>query len=437
MNLANLAKILIILSLLRGTGSLGQPYVGLAPSTSALSQAEALTSTARGSDCLFYNPANLANERPHLGILGVEATADRDSVERVRDYQSQDSKLVSGEDFALDEFYRKLNSDKPINLKSTARILDLVLPFFAISTIGVIKASSNRNTDSYHMNTYTDVGIIGGLGLSFMGFSLGVSRFSVLRAGLESNPSLSQFAVIDDAIKSDTFSDELLPFDEFTSFQYGSVAGTNIGALFQIFSENPSSIGIAVLNVGSANSSSKSSIKRKDFKDLETKLFTEAEKHGITVSVPEKIPQMLNVGANLAYGNSDDPLFARIACDYQDIGGDFIEHKLAIASELSLVLTDEAALASAWPFYSSDRIVYHMGLLGLRSFVSVRPSSYLSYGLGMSFHFGTQMQLSLLKLDINAFELKALSNDNSIDSGEINERDKIGVSAKLALTLIF
>ena len=426
-----------MLTILNSNISLAHQFIGLSPSISALSQSEAITSTAQGTDCLFYNPATLPVQRPHLSILGVEGNTDRDSISRVEDYQSGESAVISGEDFALEEFYKKLNSDKPIRLSTTARVLDLVLPYFSLSSIGSVRASSARNIDSYTMKTEADIGAIGGVGFSIWRFSFGLARYGLLRVGVESSPSTAQFNAIDTAIKDKTFTPQLLPFREFTSFQYGGLNGTNAGLLFRFLPDNQSGIGLAVLNAGSAKSSRKAPIDREDFRQLENELFNEAQSHSLELTVPADIPQIINLGTNLAYGNPEEPFFAQIAIDYHDINGDYIQNKLAIASEVALILTDKAALASAWPVYSRDNLVYHMGLLGLRGFFSIRPSSYLSYGIGMSFHFGTQMKISLLKLDVDAFELKTLESDNSIDTTQINELDLLGLSAKLALTLIF
>ena len=412
-------------------------FVGLAPSASGVGQAEALTSTAQGSDCLFYNPASLPLQRPHLSLFGVDANTDRDSVSRVEDYQTGDYAFISEEEFALEEFYHKLNSDKPINLSSTARLLDLVLPYFSLGTFGVLRASSGRISDSYYMNTSVDMGAIGGIGFSIWRFYFGFAKYALLRAGVRSTPSAEQFDVIDNAINDKSFSPSILPFRDFTSIEYGGLNGSNLGFMFQPLPDNLSSVGVAVLNVGSPKFSSKAPIKHKDFDKIEDELILEAQSHSIELERPEELPQMVNVGASLAYGNPEEPVFARIAADFHDMNGSYIDNKLAIATEFGLVLTDQAALASAWPIYSRDSLVYHMGLLGIKGFFSIRPKSYLTYGFGMSFHFGTQMKISILKLDINAFELKTLKENNTVDTTQIHELDLVGFNAKLALTLIF
>ena len=315
----------IFLVFFNGINAFANHSVGLIPSTDSLGRAEAITSAPNRTDALFYNPASLPWQSVHIGIAGIEFSSDKDSIDKTE--ASSQSQQTSDES-VLKDFYQKLNSEHPIEISSTARLIQIVLPFVSVSSFAKAEANSQkvRGTDAYHaMKTKFTMGLIAGLGFSIKRLSFGYSTYGLIKSSIESSPTEDQLSTISNAIENNNFDENTVPFRDFTRFYYGGARGSNAGVQWQLFDDNPSSIGIAVLNIGDTKFKKETPFEREDVKEIEETLTEESQVHNITLELPQEIPQMLNAGIALGYGKRDSIGKFRVALDYNDINGDVIE----------------------------------------------------------------------------------------------------------------
>lgn len=427
-----MSLILILLSIMLAPVSLAQSWVGLAPSAEARGRGEAVTADAHGSDVLFYNPALLRRQRFSLRILGVEMNSDESSVKLAKDaYENGE------EDFTLAEVYSKFNSSAPSFFSSTARALDIVTPYAAISSFASVSGGSFMPTVTpdqlpyYDMSFVADAGVIAGFGVGIKKLSLGYSQYTLTRAQINTTPLESTIDQIRTEADAGTLAETEIAFREFTRFFYGSTRGHNAGMSIELFDDNPSNISVSVLNIGGSRFTEKSPVNRQDFRAAEDKLLEEANTYNIELSTPSDLPQMTNAGISLNYALSDTALNTGLAVDYHDIEGDTVEHKLAASWHFGLELPDKLAMLTATPVFKHEKHVIHAGLLGIKAFGGARVGSYGTEGLGASFHVGYNQLVSVVRIDLEAYRIHPLAGNPD------NITPSIGGKAAIGITLIF
>lgn len=422
---------LMVLSCLAiAVDALGASQVGLVASTSSWGRAEALTSSARGSDALYYNPALQAFNRFSLRLLSIEVATDKNSVnETVEKYQNG----IDPRKFTVGDFYRRLDSEKPISTETMARLLDITVPYLGVSSIADLKVSSRRlpDTSAYDMRVSADVGGIAGFALSFKGIAIGYSQYQITRAVVASSPSDDQMSKIRQAVAADELTDQTVPFRDFSSFQYGGARGHNIGFAFRPIGDNPTGLALSVLNMGNARFGENSMIRSKDLHTLETKMRAEAQQYDIALSKPDEIPEMINAGVNVGLEDPDGYFHLLLAGDYDDIGGHTLDHKLGTSCEAGFELPAKLALLASWPILKKEKkYQIHMGFLGLSVFGGYRPGDYYTRGARIAFHFGYNKIFSIVKLEIEGFELTPVKNN-------IDTQGMYGLKSILGLTFLF
>ena len=79
--------ITLLLSVSKSYGQSAQ--LGLSPTTEVLAQSEAVITNAQGSESLYYNPSLLAWQGLRLSLVGVEAYADRNSIELAKKFENK------------------------------------------------------------------------------------------------------------------------------------------------------------------------------------------------------------------------------------------------------------------------------------------------------------------------------------------------------------
>lgn len=402
--------------------------VGLIQSPSSRGHAEAVTSNISGTDSLFYNPAALAWQAWSFRLVGVEAASDTDSQERVKKFVNNESDSKS---FSLVDMYDKLNSTKPVAVESVARLADIAIPYFAVSSFSRLAATSESTADHYDMNVYGDVGATAGFAIKIGKLGIGYSQFRLIRARINTQPSQEQFQAIMDAAENNTLDENTVPFRDFTQFYYGGAVGQNAGLLYRLFDEkNPSAIGVSALNIGGTKFTTKAPITNKKLKELEKTMQEEAGTYDIDLELPSDIPEMYNVGVTLGWGNEESVFRALCSVEEDDVGGDYIQYKTAASCDMGFQLPDKLALASAVDVYKNDKYLYHAGLMSARVFGGRRFDVYDAYGAGLSFHFGYMKQISLVRLDLEGFQTTPLQD-------KFKHLALTGVRAVLGLTLIY
>jgi hypothetical protein len=409
-----------------------QTWVGLAPSSEARGRGEAVTANAHGSDALFYNPALLRRQRFSARLVGLELNSDEASVKLARKAYTEQEK-----GFELAEVYSKFNSDQPSFFSTTARALDIVTPFVAASSFASMSGSSFRPEVSgeqlpyYDMSFGADVGIIGGFAVGLYKLSLGYSQYTLTRAQIDTNPFESTINQIRTESKEGTLNTSDINFRDFTQFYYGGTRGHNAGMSLALFDDNPSNISVSVLNIGGSKFTSDSPIDRKDFRKAEDKLLEEAATYSIELRTPTELQQITNAGIYLGYERPDSIINSGVTIDYHDIGNDAIKQKLAASYHFGIEFPDKLAMAAAKPFIIKEKHVIHAGLLGLKAFGGTRIGSYATEGLGMTFHIGYNMLVSLIRIDLEAYRIHPLGDNPD------NITQSVGGKATVGLTLIF
>jgi len=212
--------------------------------------------------------------------------------------------------------------------------------------------------------------------------------------------------------------------------QSGGARGHNIGILYRFFDDNPSALGVSVLNAGKAKFGEGSLIHSRELKDVEEKAREEAQNYDVELKKPDTIPQIVNAGLTLGIGDSENIFRATATAEYDDIGGDTLDNKFGASWEIGLELPDKLAMMTVWPIYEKDKNVIHMGLLGISAFGGYRAKAYSTKGAKIAFHFGYNRIVSLVKLEVEGFEETPLKKDSEYVA-------KYGVRGILGLTLIF
>jgi hypothetical protein len=420
-----------------------QIFYGLAPSPESRARAEALTVDPKGSDALFYNPAAIPGLRAHLSLLGIEMSADSQSSDVIAKIY-RDKQTSSQVD--LQAFYEKFDTDQPTFFETTARAIDFATPILSLSSFVAVRGSGDRIEDfeSPFTQPYrdfrlgVDTGIIGGVGLRLWKLSFGAAYYLLGRTAIRGRPTDDQIAGIRDSIAADSFQADQQAISEYTELYYGGTTGQNFGIIYNWWEGNPSGIGVSILNASGSKFKSKIPLERQDFKKVEEKVLAQADAYDIELKVPDAIEQVVNVGVNLGY-TQDKALFSLgVAVDYNDIGGNTIDNKLASAWHAGVNLPDEIALALSSFIYDKGDHRIHLGLLGIRAFGGIRPGAYATEGATISFHSGLNKQFSLVKLEITGYRLHPARNPEPQASTQKGRAvGMAGFSGNIGLTLMY
>jgi hypothetical protein len=361
----------------------------------------------------------------------MEVAQDNDSANKERELLSEESDTKT---FTIEDFYDQLYSQKTTSLESTLRFGDIAIPFFGLTGFSRAGATStfvdSSSRDYYDMNVRGDFGVAAGLAVKWGKLALGYSQYRLVRAHVHTEPSEAQIQQIAD-VAAGTANESTVPYRDFSEFYYGGAVGHNAGLLYRFFGDdNPSAIGISVLNAGKTKFRHDAPITNKALIKLEESMQQEAKDHDIVMTLPPDIPEMVNTGVTLGWGDEDTGFRATLSVDESDIGGKHIEHKTAASAEVGVFLPDDLALATAAEIIEIKERTYHVGLLGARIFGGTRIKAYESFGGGLSFHFGYKKKISLLRLDIDAFQSRALKDQYQLFG-------VTGFRAAFGLALIF
>ncbi len=412
----------------QSTSAGAEQLMGLSPSTRIRARAEAVTAAVRGSDSLFYNPAALAWNGVQIGVISIESAL---SVNRPDDFlvaeeqvdAEGNEQVAVNQSKAMEEFYGLLNSEDPIVTSATIRAVEVAVPFISLASFATTSQSSQKVNDAtspyYDMRTRADVGLIAGFGVRYKKLALGFSQYLLVRAEIQSQPSEDQFNSVREALEAGTFSDDTVDYRNFSRANYGGARGNNFGMLYRFWEDNPSAIGVSVLNAGVTHFKAKAPIDRKDFRKVEQEFIALAEENNISLYTPEALPQVVNVGLNVGWGGNeaDDVFVARASLDVHDVLGEHIKDKLAGSWELGIQLPDKIALATSLPIPipidDKRPLIVHVGVLGLTAYGGMRMGEYRTSGFNLALHLGVERIVSLLRFDIDYYELTPIGGDSS------------------------
>lgn len=405
-------------------------YISPAPSIRSIGYAEALTSSARNTDALFYNPAGLAYNRFQLRIVGAELSFDKKNATRVKNRFDELNKL--DEQVTLSNLFDNTDPDNPIYIRPTARLLDFGLPYFSYSEFATMHLLSEKNDNIHNIDLATSLGSIYGFALQFGMISIGMSRYDLQKFELSSKPSSDQLSTIQSAIKNNTFDVKTSTLNEYTKFNYGITSGYNVGIMLRPFSDNPSSIGASIINKGKSTFTNNTPTKNKDFKNTEEKIRSEAEKHDITLDLPQDLQEIKNLGLTLGwYASEGNWTQGLLSYDYHDYDNKVLNNHRSLAFELGLKFPNKVAVKNALPILSrkGKGFYLHTGISNLKVFGGQKENLYRSYGVSTQIHFGLSNSVSFLTIDLQGYKLTPL-DDSSI-------KEENGFSALAELTVMF
>jgi hypothetical protein len=378
----------------------GEP-VGLAPGFAALSRMEAVTATAYGPDALLYNPAGLARPVWNLTLVEHYEAIDQEAIDMSRRFQRD---FESGEDPDLTDVYQVLDSGKEFSFELGNTVLALNVPYAGLGGFAYTRTSVQHETDEdgvdrYDLDTLANAGFALGGAFTFGKVTLGWSRYYLLRAKLETDPPVATVRELAERAEAgEEIEVEDVPHAEWTRLETGNAFGDNAGLLVRPWDDNPSGLGIAVLNVGGTRFQREPLIKRKDVEKADARLDEFATKNELTLENPEPLPQIVNVGLSVGYGGgTNDYVGALIDVDYQDLdvdgdgakSGEAVEHKLAGSSELALQLPPDVAKKFSVPVaIDKKKHVYWVGFQRVRAMSGAREGDASAYGFDLKLLIG-------------------------------------------------
>ena len=403
------------------------PRYGLAPTPYSLARSEALTAAKLpGLEALYYNPAALAHSDVNVGVVGVEGAADEVSITK--------SQEVDKEDDQVEQVFSRVSAGDPVYVDVVSRVLDIALPYFAVNSFYRVLLESQSpimgESDLYQTEMNVDFGAILGFAVGYKGYSIGYSSYLLRRTGLTMTPSEAQMSTIKTAIDADSFNEETVDFRDFSTVTSGGAQGGNLGLMARPFEGNIFAIGLSVLNMGGTKFEDTLPLENSQYDELEKDLDEAANVYSIDKSLPDDIPEIVNVGLNVGIGGTDEDIAkAELSLDYNDVGGSSIVNKFAASTEFGLSIPDILALKTSVQIAKYQEKLIHMGLSSITVQAGARPGSYSSYGGVLGFHFGYEKKVSLIKLNVSYYNNTfATDGDPLVVSG---------VKAAVGLTLIF
>lgn len=400
--------------------------IGLSPNFEDRAVGEARTASARGTAALFYNPAALTQSSWHFSLVDVQQTMDDGWRSASKKYPGSQN----GED-GLTTILDALDTGKPFATATDVSVLSVSMPYLATNIFSglhsqVIKTKSEDGDDVLGLSTGADAGAIAGLGIQIGKLSLGYSRYLLVTSSIEAHASSTYIADTRGKLDSGILTPATVPYRDFVNAAYGQGLGQNVGMLYQPFlDQNPSGIGVSVLNVGQTRFDKKW-ITSPQFKQQEERLQELSDQYEIPLEKPDALPQMVNTGITVGWGggSSDDVTFLT-SFDMDDIGGNTIKHKFAAGSELDLELPDSVAKLLTMR-YEHKGYKYQLGLMGTHFAAGIRPGDNAAVNYGLTLHGGLN-NVSFLKITLQGFQ------EVLLDEGG---RRLDGIGAELALTLL-
>lgn len=399
---------LLLFGLLISEISYSVPTVGLSPSVAALGQAESLVASSYGVDSLFYNPANLAWQGAHLGLLSGAARVDQGTINSVDDFLDKEA-----ESSVIKNFFEGVQEQDRAYGASTFRVLELSIPFLSATSFTQLEFDYSRSdSETRLLDVESNTGAIGGLAIKLSPrLSVGVSYYKLARAQLKFSPNQQQY---DEIVLSTQEEFDEMDVAPFTDAKIGYAEGYNGGLSWRFWDENPSGIAMSILNIGGTSfekdpTSVKSDLLNKG--DEQARKFL--EKHNITAEIPAGIPQIVNVGLSLGVGSIESSFHARLNAEKQDVMGYYLEHKNTASFSLGFQLPPTLALLTAGPIAPGKDTWFHGGILGLRVFGGVRQDVSQSAGGQLSLHFGQEKKISILRIDLNYFFSRKMNSESA------------------------
>jgi len=391
--------------------------VGLAPDLETLARAETMTATARGGIALLYNPAGVARWTVNAKLVEYYTLVDQETQDISKKAEKRASEGLPPD---LGEAYALLGSGKALSFETGVGLLSLQVPVAATHGFAYGRATVQRVTDAesverYEMETLLHGGAAAGLAFSIGPWSLGWSRYYLVRSRLLLNPSVVEAEDMAARIDAGTLAPEDIEHQRFARLELGNALGNNFGLLWQPIEDNPTGLGAAVLNAGGTRFVRRPLVEGERAQKADAAITKFADENGIAIENPEPLKEMINVGATVGYGGElGDLLIATLGVDHHDVGGATIPeaNRTTAAAELGFHFPDKLAMLTAYKFkLASSKYTYHVGFLGAKGVVGVREAEESAYSFQYAFHAGME-GISPLKLTVQHYVRESMAGVN-------------------------
>jgi hypothetical protein len=416
--------------------------IALIKNVEGATKAEAMTTSARGGSALYYNPACLVFNSFDLQLIGIEAIVDRRLVDAKKEYDERkkigDTNLNANSEENLKRVYDLLFYGNDINATANAHIINFSVPYAAIQSFASTSVTTGTNDASQNASAdlTSRAGVIGGFAIKIGSLAIGISKYFLIESSIHEEISFQQISSIRQAMQEDPATIQSIRYSDFTKATLGNSEGYNLGTFYQFIKDNPSGIGISILNAGASPFRKALPRRYAKLNSYQNDYEQKADEYGIELELPAKIPQLTNLGILMGMGGGAQDIFtANLALDYDDLNGEYldVDRKFAASTEVGLILADEMAmlLRGKIPFYNPETketkgAGIYVGLLGFKLNAGVRPNDRYTYGVSLLGHAGNQ-SVSLLKFALQTLVEKPLNS---------NMDEQFGFQGNISLTLI-
>lgn len=398
-------RLLLLLMGIRGAPAYSGDFGMFHSPLSGVMRAHAVTASARGTESLYYNPAGLASKehrQDNLLLLKIDSMIGPELNFSAKSFKYQ----IDKDDMDIEQSIKKAQElaallrsqvDHDTYLQTTIELPSLTLYHFGFQPFAHMELSTQLDNDAGRVKLDATVksGFITGFSVPFPYVSLGYSSYFVTQSSLHLAPPQQTFNQMVNAVTAKSFAANQYDFPSFSESKLGSAIGHNLGILFTPFLNNPSALGIAILNVGGTDFDFNLGKISPAYQAGSQKLDERLAIYGVKMQKPDRIPQLINMGLHLA--SPFNPYFqSEINMDVTDISGRTVKEKLGFSAAATLHTPDQLSSSN-----SAKGSPNNTGLLGFRMASGYRAHNMQSVLTGLMVNGHVQKLKGLLHLGVD------------------------------------
>ena len=406
-------------------------------SAASMMRAEAIHGWYSGADSLFYNPALLSKQKQQIRPLSIDFEAN----ENGGGWISQQNESSGGQaktNTTLASLFDKIDSNKPMTAEVRGRAVDLAFPNFAITSYSSKKLVYHQSGvgSAMSLSLAQRLGVAGGFAFSVGKLSIGVSRYFLVETSFASQPTKENVDQVKTDLNNGNLATALGQLSDKSQMTFGTTQGTNLGVKARFWDNNPSGIGIGILNYDGSRFSQTDTYGSEEVKHILSKVSAEATAAGLTLASPAPLKQQVNIGLVLAKGTDKDTFHALIEADYLDAENKKSISPITYSAMLGFRLPNKVALETAWyPKIDDDNQgMVHLGLLSMNLIGGFRPGEYYTNGIDLGWHLGYFRTVSLMEIHTKIYKIVY---DNQNSSGVAADERIYGTQGTIDFVLMF